>query len=514
MSTESISVRLENESSPLLPQPKKMAPSKIKLGIIFGVAIVSICAGITVGVLWESIINKIIVKELSLTQTSEKYTMWKETPIPMYLEVYLFNWTNPQDFSVYSKVKPHFNEMGPYVFSEVDYKINQVWNDNETITFQQKRVWHFIASKSNGSLSDKITNINPVAASIGYKLRFKGLFALLAVNSVLKILNESRTVTKTVGELLFDGYDDKLLELVHKLNVTKDLPFSKFGWFYNRNNSETYDGTFNMLTGATGLWDTGILQEWNYSDKSKNFKKECGFINGTLGDAWPTVAENSSVNIFAPDVCTLLNLNFSKEEDHEGLIGKKYVSTSTMLDNGTKVPSRACYCQDVECQPSGTLNVSSCKFGAPAFISLPHFYLADPSYLDAVDGLSPSRNKHEFSMLVEPNFGVPLRVNARLQLNLLIQPIKHLSLYTNIPRIYMPILWFKQEANLTANYARQVKFIATLPLLGHVTFYGIACIGILLMFVGIGVYLKKFRNSDDNQRLIPKTDVNSSTINS
>ncbi|CAG5108740.1 Similar to crq: Protein croquemort (Drosophila melanogaster) [Cotesia congregata] len=480
-------------------QPEKMAPSKMKLGIIFGVALVSICAGITVGVLWDSIINKIIVKELPLTPTSQKYAMWEETPIPMYLEVYLFNWTNPQDFSLSSKVKPHFNELGPYVFSEVDYKVNQVWNDNETITFQQKRVWHFIASKSNGSLSDKITNINPVAASIGYKLRFKGLFALLAVNSVLKILNESRTVTKTVGELLFDGYDDELLELVHK---------------FNRNNSETYDGTFNMLTGATGLWGTGILQEWNYSDKSKNFEKECGFINGTLGDAWPTVTENSSVNIFAPDVCTLLNLNFSKEEDHEGLIGKKYISTSTMLDNGTKVPSRACYCQGVECQPSGTLNVSSCKFGAPAFISLPHFYLADPSYLDAVDGLSPSKNKHEFSMLVEPNFGVPLRVSARLQLNLLIQPIKHLSLYTNIPRIYMPILWFKQEANLTANYARQVKFIATLPLLGHVTLYGIACIGILLMFVGIGVYLKKFRNSDDNQRLIPKTDVNSSTINS
>ncbi|KAG8037465.1 hypothetical protein G9C98_005675 [Cotesia typhae] len=418
------------------PQPEKMAPSKMKLGIIFGVAFVSICAGITVGVLWNSIIDKILVKELALTPTSQKYAMWKETPIPVYLKVYLFNWTNPQDFSVNSKVKPHFNELGPYVFKEVDYKVNQVWNDNDTITFQQKR-----------------------------------LFALLAANSVLKLLNESQTITKTVRELLFDGYDDKLLELVN--NVTKDLPFSKFGWFYNRNNSETYDGTFNMLTGATGLWGTGILQEWNYSDKSKNFKKECGFINGSLGDAWPTVAENSSVNIFAPDVCTLLNLNFSEEEDHEGLIGKKYVSTSMMLDNGTKVPSRACYCQGIECQPSGTLNVSSCKFGAPAFISLPHFYLADPSYLDAIDGLSPSRNEHEFSMLVEP-----------------------------------------QEANLTADYAKQVKFIATLPLLGHVTFYGIACIGILLIFVGIGIYIKKFRNSDDNQRLIPKTDVNSTMANS
>ncbi|XP_057325256.1 protein croquemort-like isoform X2 [Microplitis mediator] len=513
MSIESVSTRLEDETTPLLQQPKKMGISRFKLGIIFGVACAAICSGITAGFLWNSIFYKILFKELVLSPTSQSYTMWEKTPIPMYLEIYLFNWTNPKDFSLKSKYKPHFNEMGPYVFSEVDYKVNQVWNENDTITFQQKRVWHFIASKSNGTLSDKITNINPVAASIGYKLRFKGLFALLAVNSVLKILNETQTITKTVRELLFDGYHDELLELVNKLNVTKDLPFSRFGWFYNRNNSETYDGTFNMLTGSSGLWNTGIIQQWNYSNKSKIFKHECGSINGTLGDIWPTNAENKSVNIFAPDVCTLLNLDYSEQQEHEGLVGKKYVSTARMLDNGTDVPSRACYCQDVECQPSGALNVSSCKFGAPAFISLPHFYLADPSYLNAVDGLSPSKDKHEFSMLVEPNFGIPLQVKARLQLNLLIQPIKHLSIYTDIPRVYMPVLWFKQEANLTESYGKQIKFIATLPLLGHVTFYGIACIGLLLAFIGTGLLIKRFRNSEDNQRLIPKTEVNTPSSN-
>lgn len=73
-----------------------------------------------------------------------------------------------------------------------------------------------------------------------------------------------------------------------------------------------------------------------------------------------------------------------------------------MLDNGENVPSRQCYCLNGDCGPSGTLNISSCKFGAPAFVSMPHFYLADPSYVEAVTGLSPNKDKHELSVVLEP----------------------------------------------------------------------------------------------------------------
>lgn len=42
--------------------------------------------------------------------------MWKETPIPMYLKLYMFNLTNPDDLKNSTDVKPNFVEMGPYVF--------------------------------------------------------------------------------------------------------------------------------------------------------------------------------------------------------------------------------------------------------------------------------------------------------------------------------------------------------------------------------------------------------------
>ena len=86
-----------------------------------------------------------------------------------------------------------------------------------------------------------------------------------------------------------------------------------------------------------------------------------------------------------------------------------------MFDNGTKYPEKRCFCSksqlsgttDIsksveECVPSGVRSISQCRFGAPAFVSFPHFYKADPSYLLNISGLNPSQNLHEFYIAVEP----------------------------------------------------------------------------------------------------------------
>lgn len=96
-----------------------------------------------------------------------------------------------------------------------------------------------------------------------------------------------------------------------------------------------------------------------------------------------------------------LDLVFENSTTFQGLIGNRFVSDKKMFDNGTEVPSRQCYCHDKECQPSGALNISTCKFGAPAFVSLPHFYLADPVYRSQITGMNPKK-EHETSIVVEP----------------------------------------------------------------------------------------------------------------
>jgi hypothetical protein len=54
---------------------------------------------------------------MGLTSTSKSYEMWEETPIPMFIEVYFFNWINAAQFQQRpQEVTPEFEELGPYVF--------------------------------------------------------------------------------------------------------------------------------------------------------------------------------------------------------------------------------------------------------------------------------------------------------------------------------------------------------------------------------------------------------------
>lgn len=40
--------------------------------------------------------------------------------------------------------------------------------------------------------------------------------------------------------------------------------------------------------------------------------------------------------------------------------------------------------------------------GAPVFMSFPHFFNADEYYLNAIEGMSPNKEKHQFFMTFEP----------------------------------------------------------------------------------------------------------------
>lgn len=96
------------------------------------------------------------------------YKNWADIPVPMYMRVKMFNWTNPKDIKS-TNYKPHFVEMGPYVFLEKHTRVNVSFHpENDTVSFGQIRTWHFVPEMSNGTMSDNVTNVNVVAA-----VRFK-----------------------------------------------------------------------------------------------------------------------------------------------------------------------------------------------------------------------------------------------------------------------------------------------------------------------------------------------------
>jgi hypothetical protein len=284
------------------------------------------------------------------------------------------------------------------------------------------------------------------------------------INQIFRWADAKLTVTKPVRELLFDGYEDKVLTLLQTLPPRPGMPtipFDKFGWFYDRNESLTYDGNFTMFTGQDDIFKLGLVDQWNGSPNISYFRGDCKRVKGTTGEMWPPIpkGEKPDVTIFASDFCRPVTMRYESGFEKYGINGYKWVGDESVFDNGQRHPEMACYCiSDEEQCPdlkSGVFNASACKFGAPAFVSYPHFYLADPAYLSMVSGLKPDKEEHEFFIAMEPMTGIPLSIKAQLQINLMLEPIEHYKMTEGLKKTFFPMFWFRQLAELTPELANE-----------------------------------------------------------
>merc|ERR1719300_1329660 len=125
------------------------------------------------------------------------------------------------------------------------------------------------------------------------------------------------------------------------------------------------------------------------------------------------------------------------------------MGSHTDSDPKKKNPENACYCLDgFSCFKSGVFNMEPCKrtddlpLGAPIALSYPHFYEADQSFHDAVVGLKPEKEKHQFYVDVLPQFGFPLAIRPRFQLNAIIRKDPDIDIMSNfVDELVLPFLW-------------------------------------------------------------------------
>nr|CAD7203608.1 unnamed protein product [Timema douglasi] len=475
---------------------------------LFGCGLVLFPLGVALAGCWALIFSKILATQLGLTPHSTSYDMWKETPVPMYMEFYLFNWTNGYIFNsstekaTLARTKPHFEQLGPYVFREHHVRVNLTWNNNATVTFRQIRTWKFVPERSNGTLSDNVTTINTIALAASYMARDKPMLRIF-ISGILEGLG-SVVVTKTSGQLLLEGYEDPILDTLknfRSLLKNINIPFTKFGWFAERNNSASYDGLFNMYTGTDDLSKLGMMYSWNYEHQSHYYEESCGLVRGTTGEICAPVKDMATLDLFSSDICGSVTLKKVGELEMMGITGNKFEADASIFDNGTLYPSQACYTTG-ESVYSGVMNISTCKWGAPAFISYPHFYLADSSYLDAVEGLSPSGKDHSFYFVVEPEMGVPLQVRARMQINILLQSIPDITLLKNVPRVFIPCMWFSQNADLDQSLAPTVKNTLLAKWVGSATLFGLSALGVLFLIIGLIITVRENWRDEDTDTLV------------
>jgi len=409
--------------------------------------------------------------QLALSPVSGSFPMWQDLPTPMLASMYLFHVVNPKDVS--NGAMPELEERGPYVFTEQHHKANLEWNENGTISYRQVRTWHFVPELSKGSLDDNVTILNSVAATIGnmIDLHVAKIWRPM-VDGFLSSINEKLFVTKSVREIIFDGYHDPLFDNLEE--VMKWLPFIKkmipegslmdrFAFFYGRNGTDYTDGVFNMFTGVADPSKMGQVHSWNYSTRGL-FPGQCGQVRGGAGEFYPPFMDKTFIEMFSNDLCRSLKFNFNTEINVKGINSYEFIADHSLFANGSENPLNSCYEPQTVFLPSGVYNTSVCRFGAPVFISQPHFHLADKYYLNMIGkGLSPNSSLHSTYLRIEPRAGVPTDVTARFQLNVLIDKVSGIDMMKGVSRTFFPVMWFENKAGVPDELVFKMKLLSNLP---------------------------------------------------
>ena len=144
------------------------------------------------------------------------FDIWKKSPLPVQYSIYLFNVTNSKEV-VKSGADPHLQEVGPYVYEVKQEKENITFNSNGTVSYQQKKTFHFVKDKSSGSLSDIITHLNYVllgASSVTHHKYADDAFISYAISTAFydPITDCSLFLKHNVSDLLFKGYGDPMIQ--------------------------------------------------------------------------------------------------------------------------------------------------------------------------------------------------------------------------------------------------------------------------------------------------------------
>jgi len=420
----------------------------------------------------------------STASSQEAFSMWKDVPVPMYLKFRLFHLENPLEVLQFGE-KPLLTEKGPYVYSETRHKQNISFSpDGKVVTYREIRIFNFIPELSKGSEEDVVRLINMPFLTVLVQTKGLNWFIRKTLQGFFSLTSSQLFEEKTVNEWIW-GYEDPLLKLVKDLKPDL-VPFTTFGWFMNKNNSD--DGQYEIMTGLGNVSHENQVVSWNGKQNLDVWRSSyCNMINGTDGSMFhPFVSKKDSFFLYSTDICRSISIVFEKESSVSGIPTYRFVVPESAFASPTDNPDNLCYCtpDDSHCLSTGVLNVSACQFGAPAISSLPHFYMGDATYLDAVRGLNPNENDHETFLNIEPLTGAVLSAAKRLQVNAFVQNLGVWSSYfNNFPGdMILPVFWIEETAAVDEPLASKFKSRVSMNLLlMSLAKIGVISLGALMM---------------------------------
>lgn len=447
---------------------------------------------------FQTMIHSRLKQEITLTEKSQVFEAWKNPPPPVYMEYYFFNVTNPEEFLAGGKAA--VKQIGPYTYREYRPRENVTFLENGTKVYAlNPKSFVFVREKSVGDPeADIVRTINIPYVAVMSELHSYNFLLRTFVSAYMNSLGVDLFLTKTVHEYLW-GFKHPLLAKIHKLRPEVD---EYFGLMWKKNG--THEGEFVFHTGEQNYLDYGKIDTWNgLREMSWWSSKQSNMINGTDGAVFhPLINRNELLYIFAADLCRSIHLAYVNDVEVKGIQAYRFAPPNDVLMSPTENPTNEGFCVPAgDCLGTGVLKVSVCREGAPVVVSFPHFYQADPKYINAVDGLNPNKEEHETYLDLQPTTGVPIRACKRAQINVIVKRVPGFPKTRFLNETIFPVMFVNETATIDDESASQMRTLllivtvmSNFPLL-------IVGLGIILLLVLVVLFCRNRQKKNEVKRI-------------
>ncbi|CAK9816237.1 Scavenger receptor class B member 1 [Anthophora quadrimaculata] len=415
----------------------------------------------------------------------EIFELWRKPDVELYLKVYLFNVTNHEEYLSGKENKLIFQEVGPYVYKETLEHGSTKFNDNGTVTAFLQHPLTYVPEMSNGTEADQLILPNIALLSITNVMKDASYISRWGLNLLIMNTNSKPLVKMTAREFMF-GYESTLVTLGNKM-MPSWIKFDKLGLI---DRMYDFDGDYETVyTGENDFRRTGLIDKYNGDVNLPQWTGKCANVNGASdGVKFSSyIQPNDTVLFFRKSLCRSAYMKRVDETYIDGLHAYKYKFVENILDNGAYNPENKCFCRKGYCLKPGLIDVTDCYYGFPIALSYPHFYKADPSMLEAVEGLHPNPDLHESFAYIQPKSGLPIKLAFRFQINMALQNIKHMARVEKFENFVLPLLWFEigmYELPMSL-YARFWFYLNILPVLQDILIYFSLFVGAVLMVLAV-----------------------------
>ncbi|XP_034244002.1 scavenger receptor class B member 1-like isoform X2 [Thrips palmi] len=448
---------------------KRCGLCRITCGVVVAVLFLLVLAGSAL-LCFTNFFETMVRRGLVFQEDGPLFAGWRQPALKPLVRVFVYNYTNSDEFLEGLAPKLRVQEVGPYSYRETLERVNIRFHDNGTMSYSEKRTHVFEPTLSGGSEDDVVTVPNLPLIGAMARVVNEGAIAQFALNGAFLFSPPAQFDRLRAKDFLF-GYNNSVYNFAKGVSaLSQSGPVPKLGLIATRSGLSndrytvfTGKGNFSLLDVVSRFNGREALSVWESDDCNRIDGSEGAFFNlDALRDRRP-------VHVFNAGICRRLALEFKSETTvMDGIPALRYGPPDNFFHNALDNSDNACYRHssfDTHL-PSGVFNNSACSYGSPTYLSFPHFYLGDPSLRNVVDGMDPpDPEKHQMYFTIHPVLGMNLGAVSRIQINVMIKKASYVPQLNRFEDgMIIPVAWIETNARQFPEETKRAVYHATFTL--------------------------------------------------